>query len=218
MAKRIFLLDTSGSMEAVLDDTIGGFNSFVRSQVSLGGTLSLYTFNVTCTCVYRDVPIEDVNPLTKETYVPGGSTSLYDAMGRVLTDNDPIEGVLVVLTDGQENSSRTYTKTHVKDLIRLSPELEVIYVGVDIDDAVDLGIENTLSYSPDKTPELFRTVSESVAVNVEKQTRQRLSRMVGSIGPIDSSIPENTYRPPPMSHPSQNADEDISTSSHDPYV
>lgn len=219
MAKRIFLLDASGSMESVLDDTIGGFNSFVRSQVSLGGTLTLYTFSNTCTCVYKDTPIEDVIPLTKETYVPGGSTALYDAMGRVLTENEPLEGaLLVILTDGQENSSRTYTKTHVKDLIRLSHGLEVTYVGVDLEEATELGIENTLEYTPERTPELFRLVSESVAVSAERQTQPRLSRMVGSIGANDSSTQLNTCQTDPMSHPSQNVDEDTCASSHDPYV
>jgi hypothetical protein len=219
MAKRIFLLDSSGSMEAVLEDTIGGFNSFVRSQVSLGGTLTLYTFSNTCTCVYRDTPIEEVEPLTCEKYVPGGSTALYDALGRVLTENEPLDGaLLVVLTDGQENSSRKYTKTHVKDLIRLSPGLDVMYVGVDLDEATELGIENTLEYRPDRTPELFRHVSESVAVSAERQTRPRLSRMVGSIGAIDSNTQLNTCQTDPTSHPSQNDDEDTSSSSHDPYV
>lgn len=218
MAKRAFILDASGSMESVLDDTIGGFNSFVRSQVPLGGTLSLYTFSDTCTCVYRDVPIEDVQSLTNETYIPCGSTALYDAMGRVITENDPFSGSLIVLTDGQENSSRTYTKSHVKDLIRLSPELDVVYIGVDIDDAEDMGIRNTMRYTADNTQELFRHASESVAANVERRSRPRLSRMVGSIGAIDSNSPENTSLTVPSSLPSQNVCSGICASERDPYV
>lgn len=204
MVKRIFLLDKSGSMESVLHDTIGGFNSFVRSQVPHGGTLSLYTFSDTCHCEYRNFAIEDVEPMTTETYVPGGSTAFYDAMGKVITENEPFdeETTLVVLTDGQENSSRKYTKSHIKDLLRVfSHNLKVIYVGVDLEEAEELGIQNTLEYTPERTPELFKLVSESVASNVSVNNRPRLSRMVGSIGASDSNSPLSTSRSVPNSLP-----------------
>lgn len=197
---RVFLLDKSGSMDSVLDDTIGGFNSFVRSQVSLGGTLSLYTFSDTCHCVYKDVPIEDVKPLTKDTYIPEGSTALYDAMGKVLSEND--KGTLVVLTDGQENSSKKYTKSHVKDLIRLlSPTLQVLYVGVDLEDATELGVAQTMQYTPERTPDIFRSVSESVASNVLRQSQSQPSGKVCSTGANDSSTRRNTCPTVPTTLP-----------------
>ena len=190
MATRTFLLDKSGSMESTLDDTIGGFNSFVREQIPLGGTLSLYTFSDTCTCEYKDKPIEEVPLLTRETYVPGGSTALYDSMGVILRERPT--GTFVILTDGQENTSKKYTKAHVKDLIRMSPDLGVIYVGVDIDDATDLGIENTLHFDPEKTPEMFRLVSESVASNILRQTKSQPSASVCSTKASDSKNQRNT--------------------------
>jgi hypothetical protein len=165
-SKRIFLLDKSGSMEKRLDDTIGGFNAFVRSQVPLGGDLSLYTFSDTVTCEYIDKPIEEVPFLTNETYVPCGSTALFDSMGHILKKHKH-QGTFVVLTDGYENVSKTYSKAHVKDLIE-SSELDVIYVGADIEQANEIGIENTLFYDGHNTPEILRCVSESVASNVEK--------------------------------------------------
>lgn len=189
---RVFLLDKSGSMESVIDDTIGGFNSFVRSQIPLGGTLTLYVFSDRCTCVYRDVPIEKVEPLTKETYVPGGSTAFFDSMGKVLTDYESCEGMLVVLTDGQENSSRKYTKSHIKDLIRLSPKMEVMYIGVDLESAKEIGIRNSVSYSASRTPELFRLVSESVASNVLRQTQSQTPYPGDSTEANDSSNQECT--------------------------
>lgn len=187
MATRIFLLDKSGSMETVLDDTIGGFNSFVREQVPLGGTLTLYTFSTTCTCEYRDVPIEDVPFLTQETYIPGGNTALYDAMGTILKDYAGKEGSFVILTDGQENSSRKFTKNHVKDLIEVS-KLDVMYVGVDIDSATDIGIRNTVEYDACRTPDLFRLVSQSVSASVERQTQSLPVDSVCSTKANDSTI------------------------------
>lgn len=181
----VFLLDRSGSMNEVLDDTIGGFNSFVRSQEPMGGTMSLYTFNDKCKCVYRDVPIESVEALSTNNYVPSGPTALYDAMGQVLKEYTGKNGTLVVLTDGQENSSTKYTKSHVKDLIEVS-KLDVIYVGVDIDDAKDLGIRTTLAYDREDTQEMFRNVSESVTVSVERRSRSHPQDSVCSTEANDS--------------------------------
>lgn len=177
MATRIFLLDRSGSMESVLDDTIGGFNSFVREQVPSGGTLTLYTFSDVCKCEYRDMPIDKVPVLTHESYVPHGNTALYDSMGIILKDYHGKQGTFVILTDGQENSSRKFTKSHVKDLIEMS-KLDVMYVGVDLDSATEIGIRNTVSYDSARTPELFKIVSESVSASVERQTQSQ---------PVDSA-------------------------------
>ena len=186
MATRIFLLDKSGSMEMQLEDTIGGFNAFVRDQIPLGGTLSLYTFSDSCKCKYKDVPIEEVKLLTKDTYIPDGSTALYDAMGKILKDYANVEeGTFVVLTDGQENSSKHFTKNHVKDLIEMS-KLDVIYVGVDLNDAVDMGIHSTLAYEGARTPDIFRSVSESVSANVLRRGQSQPVERVCSKGASDS--------------------------------
>ena len=76
MASRVFLLDRSGSMDSCRSDTIGGYNSFVNSQKTLGGTMSLYLFDHELATVYENVPIENVEPLTLETFVPRGSTAI----------------------------------------------------------------------------------------------------------------------------------------------
>lgn len=217
MATRIFLLDRSGSMESVLDDTIGGFNSFVREQVPYGGTLTLYTFSTNCTCEYRDVPIEKVPLLTRETYIPHGNTSLYDSMGIILKDYMGKEGSFVILTDGQENSSRKFTKSHVKDLIQMS-KLDVMYVGVDIDSAVEMGIRNSVSYKPSKTPELFKLVSQSVSASVARQTQSQTEDSVCSTTANDSTNQQNTCPSVSSPHPCDHDVPDIASSSLCPYV
>ena len=183
-AKRIFLLDKSGSMDIRLEDTIGGFNSFVRSQVPLGGDLSLYTFSDTFHCEYRDKPIEEVPLLDENNYIPGGNTALFDSMGHILKTHDHI-GTFVILTDGQENSSRKYTKAHIKDLIEAS-QLDVIYIGCDIEQMTDVGIKHTIYYDGARTPDVLRTVSESVSANVVRLTQSQTPTQVCSTEAIDS--------------------------------
>lgn len=171
----IFLLDRSGSMEMRLEDTIGGFNAFVRQQIPLGGTLTLYTFSDDLRCEYEDLPIDKVPLLTKESYVPGGSTALFDSIGRILKKHTCQEKqLLVILTDGHENSSKKFTKAHVKDLISLST-FEIMYVGADIEEACEIGINNTLFYDGENTQEIFKSVSESVASTVLKLSKSQHS-------------------------------------------
>lgn len=217
MGTRVFLLDKSGSMESVLDDTIGGFNSFVREQIPLGGTLTLYTFSNTCTCEYRDVPIEEVQLLTRETYVPNGNTALYDSMGTILTDYEGKEGTFVILTDGQENSSRKYTKNHIKDLIKFS-KFDVVYVGVDIDSANDMGIKDTISYDASRTPDMFRLVSQSVSASVERRTQSHPVDSVYSTEANDSTIQQSTSQTMSNSLPYDCGASNIFSSYSCPYV
>lgn len=165
--KRVFLLDKSGSMCPRVSDTIGGFNSFVDEQKKEGGTLSLYTFSDYVQCVYKDKPIEEIEEMKEEDYRPLGNTALYDAMGEILNSHN--DGTFVILTDGEENSSRTYTKKHVKDLISRS-NLKIIYAGADIEDAKDMGISNTHHYDGARTPQTFRLLSQEVSYSTQENT------------------------------------------------
>jgi hypothetical protein len=56
-----FVLDSSGSMEAIADDTRGGFNAFLDDQRKEEGTatVTLYDFNTTVDQVYEGYPIGD---------------------------------------------------------------------------------------------------------------------------------------------------------------
>lgn len=133
-----FLLDRSGSMSQIESDVIGGFNSFVDDQRREAGecqlTLIQFDSHDTHEVVFDAVPIGEVGPLDQSTFVPRGSTPLYDAMGHAIADatiraekrrnaGAPAEEILfVTFTDGLENSSREYGRDKVFALIRKREE------------------------------------------------------------------------------------------------
>jgi len=136
-----FVLDETGSMHSVKEQTISGFNEFLRSQEdkSLGETrVTLIKFNSEkIETVYSDALIEDVPNLTRDTYKPDSTTPLYDAVARAIKDTDdklslsskvltrlaghkvavPPLVLLVVMTDGLENASREYTRDDIFRMI-----------------------------------------------------------------------------------------------------
>ena len=115
-----FVLDSSGSMSKIADDTRGGFNTFLMEQREEEGeaTVTLYDFDSTVDLVYRESAIADAEKLDTDNYRPGGKTALHDAMARAIDETDDhVTGVeaakavdnviVVVLTDGKENASET---------------------------------------------------------------------------------------------------------------
>ena len=162
---RVFLLDRSGSMESCRQDTIDGFNTFIEAQKQFGGTMTLCLFDDQLETVYEKTPIEDVPVLTEDTFVPRGGTALLDAMGQVLKMQLSDDAMVIILTDGEENSSLTYTSAHVNDLVNLKP-WKFVYLGANQDAvlaASELGIRTSLGYDTNRTPELFRALSETVS-------------------------------------------------------
>lgn len=114
----VMVLDRSGSMESIRDDTIGGVNSFLEEQRKVPGKcwVTLAQFNHTYELLQRNVPLEEIRPLTKDTFVPSGNTALLDAMDRAITtvdqdltqftpENKPDKVYFITVTDGQDNSS-----------------------------------------------------------------------------------------------------------------
>jgi hypothetical protein len=168
---RVFLLDRSGSMESCWDDTIGGFNAFLSEQKADGGTLTLIQFDHEYNMAYERVKIDEVTALTRETYTPRGSTALLDAIGRLIKDwkvtSNPS---VVILTDGQENSSHKFTKVHIKDLIEQKTKdgWTFAYLGANQDafaEAGSIGIAPgcTMNYDATRTPDAMRHLSAAMS-------------------------------------------------------
>ena len=122
----VVLLDESGSMGVRKRETIAGFNSFLEEQMKLkdeDARFYLIKFNTSVKVVEEGVKLVNAEKLSSETYSPSGGTALYDAIrvgiGLAEEDrNDKQRVVCVIITDGEENSSRYTTKEDVKAMIR----------------------------------------------------------------------------------------------------
>ncbi|MBE6496610.1 MAG: VWA domain-containing protein [Methanobrevibacter thaueri] len=133
----IFIMDRSGSMSGSEADTIGGFNSFIQQEIKkeLNTRVTTILFDHDYEVLYERKPIHEVPKLTDREYWVRGSTALLDAIGRTINTLDKKidnKTLVVIMTDGYENSSREYTKEQIKNLIS-NHNWEFIYIGADID-------------------------------------------------------------------------------------
>ena len=145
----VFVLDRSGSMSHLVDDTIGGYNSFLERQREEPGDCVLTTalFDDRFELLHDRINLRGIAPLTRRDYSVRGSTALLDALGqsihkminvqRATAEPERAEKVVfVVITDGMENASHEYTLRQIRALIeRQKAEFgwEFIFMGANID-------------------------------------------------------------------------------------
>lgn len=170
LTELVFILDRSGSMYGLEQDTIGGFNSMLTKQKSLDGECRITTvlFDHQYTLFHDRIDIQAVSPMTKKDYNVGGSTALLDAIGITIdklirVQRHTAEGyraqkvIFVIITDGEENSSRKYSYDQVKAKIEHEKEAygwEFIFLGANMDavkTASQFGIyaDRAAEYVPD---------------------------------------------------------------------
>ncbi len=182
----VFILDKSGSMHGLEQDTIGGFNSMLQKQKELDGECRITTvlFDNRYELLHDRIDIRAVSSMTEKEYQVGGTTALLDAIGRTVQKLVSVQKntakeyradrvLFVIITDGQENASREYSSDRVKEMIQLEKEKygwEFVFLGANIDaveTAGQLGIsrDRAVDYVPDGagTALNFQMMSETVA-------------------------------------------------------
>lgn len=187
-----YVLDESGSMQAVREQTISGFNEFTNSQEdqSLGPCdATLIKFNSDAiTEVFSGKPIEDVPELTVSNYQPRSTTPLYDAVAMMIssmesqvrpeiealkklagTDVPPPPIIIVIMTDGVENASRQYSQRQIFDMIQQKKDegWTFVFLGADQDSwatggQMGIAAGNTVNFAKDRTFSAFASVGQSM--------------------------------------------------------
>ncbi len=186
LTELVFILDRSGSMSGMEEDTIGGFNAMIAKQKKLDGEVIVSTvlFSTDTTVLHDRVNIQSVEPMNENQYQVGGGTALLDTIGGAIhhignvhkyaRDEDrPEHTMFVITTDGMENASHQYSSDRVKKMIRRQEEQygwEFLFVAANIDaveTAEHIGIRHeraaNYNYSKQGTRNLYEAVDFAVS-------------------------------------------------------
>lgn len=180
----VFILDRSGSMYHLAQDTVGGYNAFIESQKQESGEAVLTTvlFDDQYELLHNRVNIQDVQPLTEKEYYARGLTALYDALGKTINnigeklyntpeEERPSKVIFVITTDGEENASHEFSRELIKDMVERQKEeysWEFIFLGANIDAfgvGSSLGITYNANYSAtvDGTKSVYDSLSNNIS-------------------------------------------------------
>ena len=185
LTELVFILDRSGSMAGLEDDTIGGFNAMIAKQKEEPGEaiVSTVLFDNQCDVIHDRVDIQKIGPMTRKEYYVRGCTALLDAVGGAIhhignvhkyarEEDRPEKTLFVITTDGMENASRKYTYDRLKAMIERQKETygwEFLFLGANIDAAREaarfgIGADRAANYHADHqgTAVIYEAVSEAV--------------------------------------------------------
>ena len=161
----LIILDESGSMSCVRHQTITGCNETLNSirntakkDENAKQYVSIFCFDTARSrYIFQNEPIENTRDVTEEDYYPNAATPLYDAIGFTITrlrqvvDETDSVGMVTIITDGYENSSRRWNHRAVQGLIKNLKKKGWVFtfIGANIDverTATGLGIESYLEF------------------------------------------------------------------------
>lgn len=153
MTELVFILDRSGSMSGLEQDTIGGFNSMIEKQRKEPGdaVVSTVLFDNDSEVIHDRVRLDQVPRMTDKEYFVRGCTALLDAVGGAIhhignvhkyarPEDRPEKTLFVITTDGMENASRHYDYARVRKMIERQKEKygwEFLFLGANIDAAAE---------------------------------------------------------------------------------
>lgn len=170
LTELVFILDRSGSMAGLEDDTIGGFNAMLEKQRQAPGEayVSTVLFDNRAEVIHDRVDLRDVPRMTRRDYSVGGCTALLDAVGGAVhhianvhkyarEEDRPARTLFVITTDGMENASCAYSYAQVRRMIereKAQHGWEFLFLGANIDAAdtaqrFGIGVDRAVNYRAD---------------------------------------------------------------------
>lgn len=186
MTRITILVDKSGSMGWISQETIEGFNDFLEDQKARGrdAKITVRLFDDTSENIYSG-NIMECPKLDHTNYAPQMGTAMFDSIGDTLTKmmtawqsmQDKQHMIFAILTDGEDTSSRRFSLEKVKDLIARAKSWgwQFIFLGAggEMETGLELGIEkeNVLDFQAD--PQGVKKAFQSIS-QLTSQARLRL--------------------------------------------
>jgi hypothetical protein len=194
-----FIQDRSGSMSSVWSETLSGFRKFVqdlKDDKDSEYLFSLTTFDTSVETPVFEQSIVDVPVDALVAHGPRGATALYDAVGATITNTEasvakPDKIIVVIVTDGEENSSREWTKEKLQSIIESKLKLgnwTFTYLGTQPEtwaaaSAIGIAPGATAMYTGTKSHAAYAATSNAV-VSLSR------SAQMGTCCLVDDYIPD----------------------------
>ena len=201
-----FIVDQSGSMAGLENQTIAGFNTQLNTIQQLKKELPDQEFLCSLTFFNNEVQdriqygqVDLIQPLSFQNYVPSGTTALLDAIGKSIYSiknkfgaditEDKISIVLVIITDGHENSSRLYSYHDIANLVKQLDETgkwTFSFLGADFDaihtsQMLNIRRENVMNFSKSEYSGMMDDVSDSIRTYAQEKSAGNLKRDIFDI-------------------------------------
>jgi len=203
------IIDESGSMSSIKKETINNFNEqlqvlkqesnspdAIAKKLLIGGQeyegvetfVSIVKFNQNTNIIISLDNVNNISEITETDYSPDGGTALYDAIGYTIERFQSIpemadpgsSALFIILTDGEENSSKHFSHKKVKSLIKdldIDGKWTFTFMGTEnaLDQAVEIGISlgNTVAF--DNTAKGMSTAANTMSIGLRSYYGARLS-------------------------------------------
>lgn len=189
----VFIIDKSGSMSGLENETIKGFNELLNKQKKQKDKALITTifFNTTMQFINERKDINEVKEITLNDYRVGGCTALLDAIGNAINyilnnqindKENEYNNMVVIITDGLENSSLEFSYEKINSLInkKQKEDWQFIFLGANIDvikEANKMGIasDNAVSYNNDEKGVKLNYEAISLAIS-DVRSNKKLSK------------------------------------------
>lgn len=196
-----YIIDRSGSMTSCMPATVNSFKEQLNNLVKLQQEHPEQEFYYSLT-IFNDHVDHIISPTAIDPHInekqmeitPRGSTSLLDAIGLSIQnindrygrdiENDEMSVVVMILTDGYENSSRIFTYRDIARLIRQFEETEkwtFSILGADIDifsiaDHLKMNKENVIAFNKSDIHGVFAEYSDAMSDYIKYKRSGRIKK------------------------------------------